>query len=110
MTVIRIDLVAVHFEPHPPVQHELRQPGARGAGKWRGGIESAADLRSVDAQQPDATEGDDVDGVAVDDGTHQHRIRAPQRSCRCVLVAQRDGSNCQHQAGGDEQEFHRDLL
>jgi hypothetical protein len=79
MTFIRIDLVAVRFEPHPPVQHEICQPVARGAGKWRGGIESAADLRRVDAQQPDATERDDVDGVAVDDGTHQHGIRAPQR-------------------------------
>jgi len=110
MTFIRVDLVAVCLETHPPVQHEIRQPVACGAGKWRGGVESTADLRSVDAQQPDTPHGDDIDGVSVDDGTHQYRIRAPQRGCRCARMAQRDGSNCQRQAGDDEQEFHRDLL
>jgi hypothetical protein len=110
MTLIRIDLGAVCLETHPSPQHEIRQPISRGAGKRRRRIESTANFRSVDAQQPDTPHSDDVDGVSVDDGTHQYRIRAPQRDCRCARMAQRDGSNCQRQAGDDEQEFHRDLL
>ena len=74
MAFVRVDMVAVHFETHPPAQHELGQLVASGASKRRRCIEPAADLRSVDAQQPHAPDRHDVDGVSVDDGPHQNRV------------------------------------
>jgi hypothetical protein len=70
MAFVSIDTVAVRFETHPPVQHEFGQLVARGAGKRRRRIEPAADLRSVDAQEPHAPDRGDVDRVAVDHSAH----------------------------------------
>jgi len=92
------------------MQHEFGQLVARRAGKRRRGVKAAPDLRSVYTEEPDASDRSDVDGIAVDDRANKNRIRTVHSRCgrRCVSV--RDGSCCQHQAGGDEQEFHRDLL
>jgi Uma2 family endonuclease len=108
--LVRIDLVALRFEAHPPVQHEIGQLVARDPGKRRGGIEPAADLRSVDAQQPHTPNCDDVDGVAVDDGSHQHGIRSPYRRRGGRRGRQPHGKNCQPGGDGNDQKLHRDLL
>jgi hypothetical protein len=61
------------------MQHEFGQPVARRTRKRRRGVEPAADLRCVDAEQPDSADRSDVDGVAVDDRAHQDSLR-PSRS------------------------------
>jgi hypothetical protein len=75
MTLVRVDAVAVRFETHPAVQHELGQFVARGAGKRRSRIEPAPGLRSVDAQKPHAPDRGNIDRVAIDDRAHQYGIR-----------------------------------
>jgi len=110
MTVICVKLVAFCFESHPAMQYEIGQPVSGCARERRRGIEPPADLRSVDAQEPDASDSGDVDGVAVDDRTNKHRIRTMQGDCCGRYGSVRDGNCCQHHAGRDEQEFHRDLL
>jgi hypothetical protein len=87
MSFVRIDTVAVRFEAHPSAQHEFGQLVARRAGKRRRRIESAADLRSVDAQKPHAPDRGHIDRVAVDDRAHQHGVRTPQGGCRGRCIA-----------------------
>jgi hypothetical protein len=58
------------------MQDEFGQPVARRTRKRRRGVEPAADLRSVDAEQPDAPNRSDVDGIAVDDRADEQGIRA----------------------------------
>ena len=110
MTLIGVELIALRFEAHPAMQHEIGQPVSRCTRERRRGIEPASDLRSIDAQEPDTPDRGNVDRVAVDDRFYQHGIRPPQRGRTKADMRRADGSNCQHQAGGDEQEFHRDLL
>jgi hypothetical protein len=110
MAFVGVQLVALRFQTNPAVQHEFGQLVACRAGKRGPGVESAPDLRSVDAQEPDASDSGDVDGVAVDDRTNKHRIRTMQGDCCGRYGSVRDGNCCQHHAGRDEQEFHRDLL
>jgi hypothetical protein len=53
------------------MQHEFGQPVARRTRERRRGVEPAADLRCVDAEQPDSADRSDVDGVAVDDRANE---------------------------------------
>jgi hypothetical protein len=92
------------------MQHQFGQPVARRTRKRSRGVESSADLRSVDAEQADAPDRRDVDGVAVDDRANEQGVRTAYRRGCGRQVPVRDRHCCQHQAGGDEQEFHRDLL
>jgi hypothetical protein len=110
MTFICVKLLALRFEAHPAMQHEIGQPVSRGARERRRGIEPSSDLRSIDAQEPDTPDRGNVDRIAVDDRPYQHGIRPPQRGCTEADLRRGYGSHCQHQAGGGEQEFHRDLL
>jgi hypothetical protein len=57
------------------MQHEFGQPVARRTRERRRGVEPAADLRSVDAEQPDSPDGSDVDGIAVDDRANKQGVR-----------------------------------
>ena len=72
VAVVDVDGGAFLFEPHPAMEHQLRQPLARFAAERRGRVEAAADLRRVDAEQPHAAERRHVDRVAVDDRADQH--------------------------------------
>jgi hypothetical protein len=110
MTVICVKLVAFCFESHPAMQYEIGQPVSGCARERRRGIEPPADLRSVDAQEPDTPNRGHINRVAVEDRLHQHRIRSAQGGRTETNMPRRRGNSCQHQAGGDEQEFHRDLL
>jgi len=57
----------VLFEMDPPVQNQFSEPIARLARKRCGGIEAPANLRRVDAEQPDASHPGHGNGVAVED-------------------------------------------
>jgi hypothetical protein len=76
MALVRVNLVALRLQTNPSMQHEFGQPVARRTRKRRRGVEPAADLRSVDAEQPDAPDRGDVDGVAVDDRAYEQGIRS----------------------------------
>jgi len=75
MALVRVNLVALRLQTNPSMQHQFGQPVARRTRKRRRGVEPAADLRSVDAEQPDATDRRDVDGVAVDDRANEQGVR-----------------------------------
>jgi len=75
MAFVRVKLIALRLQTNPSMQHEFGQPVARRTRKRRRGVEPAADLRSVDPEQPDAPDRRDVDGVAVDDGANEQRVR-----------------------------------
>jgi hypothetical protein len=64
------------------MQNQLPQAIARFAAERRGGVEAAADLRRVDAEQPHAADRRHVDRVAVDDRAHHHQIGAGSKSAR----------------------------
>jgi hypothetical protein len=57
------------------MQHEFGQPVARRTRKRRRGVEPAADLGSVNAEQPDSADRSDVDGVAVDHRANKQGVR-----------------------------------
>ena len=76
MAPVCVDLVALRLQTNPSMQDEFGQPVARRTRKRRRGVEPAADLRSVDAEQPDAPNRSDVDGIAVDDRADEQGIRA----------------------------------
>ncbi len=102
--LVDIEALAVALEPDPPPQHQPGQLVARRQRKRRRRVEHAADLRRVDAEQPDAAEPGDINRVAVDDRAHHHELRSLQRTQR------RRGNYCNHHTHGRSQKLHRHLL
>jgi len=70
------------LEAHPALRDESREPLLRLDGKRRRRLQSAADFRRVDAEQPNAADASGVDRVAVDNVAHQDRRRASLRDGR----------------------------
>ena len=56
------------------MQHKAGKLVAGGEREWRRRVEAPANLRRVDAEQPDTPERRDVDRVAIENGTHEHRV------------------------------------
>jgi hypothetical protein len=87
------------------VKDERREALARFASKRRRGVEPAAKLRRIDSEQPHATDGRDVDRIAIDYSPNQQRL-GPR--CRYAGAA-----GCSRDTGKDHhhaQKFHRNLL
>ena len=74
MPVVRIERGRVLLETHPAVKDELREPIACFAPERRGSIESPANFRRIDAEEPDAAVERHVDRVAVDYRADEERV------------------------------------
>ena len=75
MTVVAVEPLHIGFEPHPAVQHQLDELLAGLVGKRRRRVVAVRELGRVDAEQPHAPDADDVDRVAVENGSNEHGIR-----------------------------------
>jgi len=95
---------AVALEPHPAAEHKTRQFVAGGVRERRGRVEAPANLGRVDSEQTDTPDRRDVDGVAVDDGAYEQRVRSIKWTNR------RRGSYCCGRTNHGEQKLHRGLL
>lgn len=68
--MIAVSGPAFVLEADPALRDEPRQPLLGLVGDWGRSVESAADFRRVDAEQPNASNAGDIDGVTVDDEAH----------------------------------------
>jgi hypothetical protein len=99
VAIVGVESGTVLLEPNVAVEDEHGQTRAGLVTERSGRVETVIDFRGVDAEQPDAPDRGDVDGVAVEDSANQHRRRSGH--------SRRGGGNgCDRDRNQTGQELH----